>query len=131
MTKRELIMEAIESLGYKPGIDEDGDVYVRYQMKIIYFIVGKEDEQFVSVVYPQFVDIEDGEDALTLATCNKMSREMKFVKVFIGYELKSVSASCDFFYTDMECMKINVEHSLNILGIIRSTYLKTKAELSE
>lgn len=124
-------MKAIESLGYKPGIDDDGDVYVRYQMKTIYFIVGKEDNQFVSAVYPQFMDIEEGEDTLTLATCNKMSREMRFVKVFIGYDLKSVSAVCDFFYTDMECMKINVEHSLNVLGIIRSTYNRTKAELTE
>lgn len=131
MTKQEMIIEAIESLGYKPEIDDDGDIRVRYQMKIIYFIVGKEDEQYVSAVYPQFEDISDGEDTLTLATCNKVSRDIKFVKVFIDHTLKSVSACCEFFYTDMECMKINVEHSLNILGVIRSVYYKAKDELSE
>ncbi len=131
MTKQEMIKEAIESFGYKPEIDDDGDIRVRYQMKIIYFIVGREDEQYISAVYPQFEDIGDGEDTLTLATCNKVSRDIKFVKVFIDHTLKSVSACCEFFYTDMECMKINVEHSLNILGVIRSVYYKAKAELSE
>ena len=33
MTKKEMIIEAIESFGYKPVVDDDGDIYVRYQMK--------------------------------------------------------------------------------------------------
>ena len=37
MTKKEMVMEAIESLGYKPYIDDDGDICVRFQMKNIYF----------------------------------------------------------------------------------------------
>ena len=38
MTKKEMILEAIESLGYKPHVDDDGDVCVRYQMKNIFFL---------------------------------------------------------------------------------------------
>lgn len=33
MTKKEMILEAIESLGYKPHVDDDGDICVRFQMK--------------------------------------------------------------------------------------------------
>lgn len=131
MTKREMIMEAIESLGYKPCIDDEGDVYVRYQLRIICFVVGNEDEKYVSAIYPQFADIEDGEETLVLATCNRLSRDVKLAKVYIDSTLKSVTASCEFFYTDMESLKNNVNHSLNILGLVRSAYNRAKAELSE
>ena len=66
----------------------------------------------------------EGEETLTLAVCNKVSRDLKLVKVFIDHTLESVSASCEFFYTDMESLKNNVEHVLGILGMVRSTYYR-------
>ena len=44
MTKKEMIAEAVESLGYKPVVDDDGDICVRYQMKNIYFMTGQDEE---------------------------------------------------------------------------------------
>ena len=73
----------------------------------------------------------EGEETLTLAVCNKVSRDLKLVKVFIDQTLESVSASCEFFYTDMESLKNNVEHVLGILGMVRSTYYKAKAEFTD
>lgn len=128
MTKKEMIMEAIESLGYKPDVDGDGDVYVRYQMKTIYFVSDQEDEQYVSAIFPQFSEVKDGEEVITLATCNKVSREVKLVKVYIDQSLKNVSASCEFFYTDMESMKNNVKYALSILGRVRSAYNRARAD---
>lgn len=97
MTKKEMILEAIESFGYKPVVDDDGDIYVRFQMKNIYFIAGQEDEPYVMAFLPQFSDVEEGEETFTLAVCNKVTREMKLAKVYIDQTLKSVSASCEFF----------------------------------
>ena len=73
----------------------------------------------------------EGAETLTLAVCNKVSRDLKLVKVFIDHTLESVSASCEFFYTDMESLKNNVEHVLGILGMVRSTYYKAKAEFTD
>ena len=53
----------------------------------------------------------------------------KRAKVYIDQTLKSVTASCEFFYTNMESLTNNVEHVLNILGMVRSAYHKAKAEL--
>ena len=131
MTKKEMIMEAIKSLGYKPHVDEDGDICVRYQMKTICFMTGEDEEQYISAILPQFSEVIEGEETLTLAVCNKVGREVKLAKVYIDQTLKSVTASCEFFYTDMESLKINVEHALNILGMIRSAYNKNKAEFAE
>ena len=73
----------------------------------------------------------EGEETLTLAVCNKVSRDVKLAKVFIDHTLEGVSASCEFFYTDMESLKNNVEHVLGILGMVRSTYYKAKAEFTD
>lgn len=128
MTKKEMILEAIESLGYKPHVDDDGDICVRYQMKSIFFLTGQEEEQYVSAILPQFSEVQEGEETMTLAICNKVSRE---IKLYIDQTLKSVTASCEFFYTNMDSLKNNVEHSLNILGMVRSTYFKVRSELND
>ena len=44
MTKKGMIAEAVESLGYKPVVDNDGHICVRYQMKNIYFMIGQDEE---------------------------------------------------------------------------------------
>ena len=51
-TKKEMILEAIESLGYKPHVDDDGDICVRFQMKSIFFLTGQEEEQYISAILP-------------------------------------------------------------------------------
>ena len=130
MTKKEMILEAIETLGYKPHVDDDDDICVRYQMKSIFFMTGQEEEQYVSVILPQFYEVNEGEETLSLAVCNKVTRDLKLVKVYIDQTLKSVTASCEFFYTDMESLKNNVEHVLNILGMVRSAYHNAKVEFS-
>lgn len=126
-----MILEAIESFGYKPHVDDDGDICVRYQMKSIFFLTGLEEEQYVSVILPQFSEVQEGEETMTLAICNKVSREIKLAKVYIDQTLKSVTASCEFFYTDMDSLRNNVKHSLNILGMVRSTYFKVRSEFND
>lgn len=129
MTKKDMIVEAIESLGYKPNVDEDGDICLRYQLKNIYFIVGEEEDRYISVILPRFSEIDEGEETLVLATCNKVSRDMKIAKIYVERDLKTVSASYEFYYTDMESLKDNVEHSLNILSVVRSSYFSARTEL--
>lgn len=128
MTKKEMIKEVLEGLGYKPCTDDDGDIYVHYQMKSIFFLTGEDEELYVSAVLPQFTEVNEGEETLTLAVCNKLSREVKLAKVFIDQTLQSVSAACEFYYTDMESLKNSVEYSLSILGMVRSAYNKCKTE---
>ncbi|MCI6828173.1 MAG: YbjN domain-containing protein [Prevotella sp.] len=131
MTKKEMILEAVESFGYKPHVDDDGDICVRFQMKSICFLIGQEEEQYISAILPQFSEVKEGEETLTLAVCNKVNREVKLAKLYIDQTLKSVTASCDFFYTDMESLKNNTNHVLNILGMVRSAYHRAKAEFAE
>ena len=131
MNKKELILQTLEKMGYKPEIDEDGDILIRYQMKSIFVFVGDEEDSYVAVLLPQFREIEEGEETLVLATCNKMTRELKLVKVFVDQTFKNVSASCEFFYANEESLENSLDKSLQMLGVVRSQFRKNKTELSE
>ena len=131
MNKKEFALQILEKMGYKPEIDKDGDIMLRYQMKSVYVLTGDEDEKYVSIVLPQFHEIADGEEPLALAVCNKMTRELKLVKVYVDQTFTNVTASCEFFYTNEENLEECLARSLELLGVVRSVFRKNKNELSE
>ena len=130
MTNEELIMTTLKNMELRPELDSDGNIVVCYQMKNITFLVG-ENDQFVSVIFPQIRDISEGEDLLVMATCNKIVREIKFVKVYVDHTFKSVSAACEFYYNNDESLEMNIRKSLDILGFIRTVFRKDMMELSD
>lgn len=129
MNKRELILRVIEGLGYKPQVDDDGDVMIRYQMKTIFVLVGDEDDTYTLLTMPNFCDVEDGAEHIALAVCNKLTRDLRLAKVYVDQTFKYVSANCEFYYTDEASLKLNIENSLKILGVVRTLYKKTQDEL--
>lgn len=131
MNKKELILQTLEKMGYNPEIDNDGDIIFRFQMKSVFVLMEGEDEKYVSVMLPQFHEIADGEETLVLAVCNKMTRELKLVKVYVDRTFKNVTATCEFFYANEEALEDCLAQSLELLGIVRSLFRKNKAELSE
>lgn len=130
MTKKERIFAALEAMGYKPKYDNDGDVQLMYQMKSLFFLCSEEDEDpFVCVIFPRFTSIPEDEDMLYLIACNKMSRDNKVTKVFIDSSLNEVSATYEFFFTDDDSIKANIEKALRILGVARTAFNDTLREL--
>ena len=131
MTKKEQIMATLEKMGYRPELDNDGDILLRYQMKSIFVLTGDEDDSYVSVMLPQFHEIEEGKETLVLAVCNKMTRELKLAKVYVDQTFKNVSATCEFFYANEESLEQNLRQSLQLLGVVRTVLRKNMDELSE
>lgn len=125
MTKQDMVVSALEALGYKPQKDDDGDLRIRYQMKSFYVMGTQLEENFLSVIFPQFYEFEEEEVTKVLAACNKVTRDIKLAKVYIDQTLKNVTASCEFFYNDEESMKVCLKKSLEILGLVRSGFVKT------
>ncbi len=131
MTKKELIISTLEEkMGYCPEVDEDGDIRVAYQLKTLYVMTGDDDEQYVSVMLPQFHEIEDGKDTLALAVCNKMTRELKFAKVYVDQTFKNVTATCEFFYNGKKSLEQNLEKAFELLGVVRTVFRNDMEELS-
>ena len=131
MTKKEQIMATLEKMGYRPELDNDGDILLRYQMKSIFVLTSDEDDSYVSVMLPQFHEIEEGKETLVLAVCNKMTRELKLAKVYVDQTFKNVSATCEFYYANEESLEQNLRQSLQLLGVVRTVLRKNMDELSE
>ncbi len=125
MTKQDMVVSALEVLGYKPQKDDDGDLRIRYQMKSFYVMGTQLEENFLSVIFPQFYEFEEEKVTKVLAACNKVTRDIKLAKVYIDQTFKNVTASCEFFYNDEESMKVCLKKSLEILGLVRSGFVKT------
>lgn len=126
MTKHEMVVSVLQSLGFKPQIDDDGDIFVRYQMKTFYVMgANSDDEDYLVVVFPQMYEVNEGEETKVLAVCNKITREIKLTKVYIDQTLKNVSASCESYYNGEESLKTCLDKSIEILGMVRSTFIKT------
>lgn len=126
MTRHEMVVSVLQSLGFKPQIDDDGDIFVRYQMKTFYVMgANSDDEDYLVVVFPQMYEVNEGEETKVLATCNKTTREIKLVKVYIDQTLKNVSASCEFYYNGEESLKTCLDKAIEILGMVRLTFIKT------
>lgn len=131
MKKKELIMATLEKMGYSPELDNDGDIRLLYQMKTIYVMTGDEEEPYISMMLPQFHEIEDGQETMVLAVCNKLTRELKLAKVYIDQTFKNVTATCEFFYANNEALEQNLRNSFQMLGVVRTVFRKDLAELSE
>ena len=126
MTRHEMVVSVIQSLGFKPQIDDDGDIFVRYQMKTFYVMgANSDDEDYLVVVFPQMYEVDEGEETKVLAACNKITREIKLAKVYIDQTLKNVSASCEFYYNGEESLKTCLDKAIEILGMVRLTFIKT------
>jgi hypothetical protein len=131
MTKKELMMSVLERIGYPPKIDDDGDIMVCYQLKTIYVLTGDEEETYISMMLPQFYEIEEGKETVVLAVCNKMTRELKLAKVYVDQTFKNVTATCEFFYANEESLELNIRRSLELLGVVRGIFRRDLDELSE
>jgi hypothetical protein len=131
MKKKELILSTLEKMGYSPEVDNDGDIKLLYQMKTIYVMTGDEEEPYISMMLPQFHEIEDGQETMVLAVCNKLTRELKLAKVYVDQTFKNVTATCEFFYANNEALEQNLRNSLQMLGVVRTVFRKDLAELSE
>ena len=128
MRKKELIVKVLEEMGFKPHDDADGDIIFRYQMKTVFAVIGDESEQYIVLTMPQFYEIEAGEEHIALAACNTIPRELKLIKVYVDQTYKNISANSEFYYTDEESLKNNIENSLRILGIVRTLFRSTRNE---
>ena len=126
MTTKEIITKVVEKMGYRPEVDDDGDIYFWYQMKAIYVLTNG-DDNFISIMHPQFYEIEEGQEALVLTVCNKMTRELKTVKVFLDKTFTSVSGTCELYFTDEDMLEKTLERALEVFGVLRTLFrLKMK-----
>lgn len=132
MDKRSMVISVLEDMGYQPRVDSDGDVLFCFQMKHLYVLATQQEEtSFLVVMLPQFYEMSEGEEIKVLTLCNKLTREVRLAKIYIDTNLTEVTASCEFFYNDEASLRLQLEHSLVILGRVRSAFRQALVEFEE
>ena len=127
---KQLVMKVLKDMGYEPELDSDQDIRLCMEMKEFYFFMPDEEKEcYVNIVLPQFTGIKEGKEIIALATCNIMTRDMKLLKVYVEKNHESVSASCDFIYTDEDSLKQNIVCSMEVMSIVKTLYRRKCAEL--
>lgn len=129
MDMKEKVLLALRDLGYKPEEDEDGDLGFRYQMKK--FFVHVEEDSYVFLFYPGICSVDKEDVSKMLLVCNAMNRSYKLVRLALDSSLQHVSAMQDFYFTDDENLKSNLEKSIESLGLLRTALLRQMEELEE
>lgn len=131
MTKRELIINTLTEIGYNPTIDEDGDVAFKCQKKsLVVEHVNEDDDNFLVVLMPAIAAINEGEELLYYAVCNKMNRNIRVVKHIITEEMKYVVLTYEMVYTD-ESLKMQLENAIGNLIGARNQFAQTVAEYKQ
>lgn len=86
MTKQEraeMYRQYLADEGYSPRIDDDGDVFFKYEGKGYFIIVSEKDEEFFNLLYPNFWSIEnDAERAKVIEAALYATAKTKVAKVF-------------------------------------------------
>ena len=129
MTSKEMIFETLQRMGYNPEIDEDGDIMMYYQMKIIYLFPSRDEDSYICMMLPKFYEVAEGRESAVLAACNKLNRDIRIVKYYIDDDFKSVTATCEFFYNDNESLECFIEKSLGVIAVVRTLFKREMAEL--
>ena len=94
-------IDTLEGMGYRPELDDDGDVRFRHEGHSYFVEVRDDDPMFFRVVLPNFWDIESPEERVRVVeAANSATGETKIAKVFIVRE--STWCAVELFLPEQE-----------------------------
>ncbi|RMG39081.1 MAG: hypothetical protein D6725_05955 [Planctomycetota bacterium] len=102
----QLYVSFLEEEGYRPHIDEDGDVVFKEEGRTYFIDVDDSDEEFFRIVFPNFWEIESSEElARVIFAANYATMKTKVAKVYVRSDGKDTIASAELFFGDREQFK--------------------------
>lgn len=115
--------------GYRPSIDEDGDIQFKREGYTLYIGVDAEDTEFFRVFNANIWEIESADElARARMAADHATRVTKVSKVFLTSDLKDVWVSTELFVARPEDFKAVFERSLRALDYARNEFLKRMKE---
>ncbi len=89
--------------GYRPKLDDDGDVLFKHEGGSYYLIAQADDPTFLQIFYPNFWKLEKPEDLeKAYRSASEVSRATKVTKVYVNGNKENVSASVELYIQKQE-----------------------------
>ena len=118
----EAIKKVLEEGKYKIQEEYGEQITIRYQLNSIHIFPSSDDDQFVSVLLPNFADVTEESYNDVVMRCHKLNEQMKQVKL---YTLNGVLiASAEFYYMEENDLAYQLEIALNSVVAAKVNYKK-------
>lgn len=114
-TAAKLAFNWLQNEGYRPYVDSDGDVAFKVEGYNYYVISYTDDDNYLSLLLPGIITIGDGEYAAGIIAANKICREKKVVKAYLGKNDDVVNLSIEMFLDNSPEVGNIMERSIRML----------------
>lgn len=109
--KLELIKKVLEDGNYKVVEENEEQITIRYQMNQLHIFPSSEDDQFVTVLLPNFAEVTEENFAEVVMRCHKINEQMKQVKLYTLNEI--IIAAAEFYYMEEADLAYQLRIALN------------------
>ena len=118
----EAIKKVLEDGKYKIQEEDGEQITIRYQLKSIHIFPSSDDDQFVSVLLPNFADVTEESYAHVVMRCHKLNEQMKQVKLYTINDV--LIASAEFYYMEENDLAYQLKIALNSVVAAKVNYRK-------
>lgn len=118
----EAIKKVLEDGKYKIQEEDGEQITIRYQLKSIHIFPSSDDDQFVSVLLPNFADVTEESYFDVVMRCHKLNEQMKQVKLYTINDV--LIASAEFYYMEENDLAYQLKIALNSVVAAKVNYRK-------
>ena len=127
MTKQEraeMYRDFLSDEGYRPYLDDDGDVVFKKENRTYIIVIDEKDEEFFRLVFPNFwpIESEDEREKVIKASCEATART-KVAKIFPVRD--NVWGTIEMFCWPPESAKAVINRSMSALMAAVDTFAQS------
>lgn len=109
MSLAAIYVEFLEREGYRPTIDDAGDVLFRHEGRCYYLMVDDDDPVYFRLLFPNFWTIDDGaEHQRALLAAADVTAEIKVAKIYVLGD--DTQAAAEMFLADATHLRRDLPH---------------------
>lgn len=83
MKTSELVLNFLRSQGFCPEVEDNGNIYFKFQMRNFLYINNDEDNDFFQLLMPAIYEINEDNRDVALEAANKVNSGMKVAKASV------------------------------------------------
>jgi len=130
--RAKLYMDYLTAEGYRPYVDEDGDVIFKSEGLTYIIIIDANDEEYFRLVLPNFWGIESGEELVrALYAANHATQTTKVAKVYVRSDGKNTWAAIEMFIRPPENFKLVFSRAMSALKTAVDDFVSTMRETAK
>jgi hypothetical protein len=118
MSLLETYLEFLREEGFRPDVDDDGDIAFKFEGRRFYIVISENDPSYFHLLFPNVWKIESAEElSQALLHANDVSRSMKVVKLHVNAQRTYINAAAEMLYSEIAHLQ---PHFLRTLSMLQS-----------